>query len=283
MQMPEIIPSLPHRISAFWVGGVSLIAVGILILLDWFLKTGWLSAISIPMVVLLLLGWSLREKRFGWVIPSALALGLAGGGAVALLRPGIIDIYARVGTLLIGFSFGWLLIFVFARWLIGKFAFWALIPGIVIGATGICLVFSARSLLDFVLNIGIGLGAAFLLWGISQRLFGLIIPGCILITAAPGISLAWNGNNPGNGLTQTGIMLVWFALGWGLITVCSRVITDKFVWWPLIPGGILAMVGWGLYLGGDPKNASSFIGNTGAIGLIIFGLYLLLMRSGIRK
>ena len=41
------------------------------------------------------------------------------------------------------------------------------------------------------------------------------------------------------------------------------------------------MVGWGLYIGGDSDNALGFISNTGGIALMIFGLYLLLMRKGI--
>ena len=50
-------------------------------------------------------------------------------------------------------------------------------------------------------------------------------------------------------------MLVWFSLGWILITVFLRLLMKKFIWWPLIPGGILAMVGSGLYIGGNPENA----------------------------
>jgi hypothetical protein len=61
-----------------------------------------------------------------------------------------------------------------------------------------------------------------------------------------------------------------------------RVASEKFVWWPLIPGGLLAVVGWGLYIGGDPGNALAFIGNTGSIGLIIFGVYLLLLRRSFK-
>jgi hypothetical protein len=68
-----------------------------------------------------------------------------------------------------------------------------------------------------------------------------------------------------------------------LITVISRVLYKKFTWWPLIPGGVLAMVGWGLYIGGNPSNALGFVGNTGSIGLIIFGIYLLLLRFGMQK
>jgi hypothetical protein len=96
-----------------------------------------------------------------------------------------------------------------------------------------------------------------------------------------GVYFAWSTPEVGNSLVHTGIMLVWFALGWALITLSGRILVHKFIWWPLIPGGILAMVGCGLYIGGDPGNALNFISNTGSIGLMIFGLYLLLMRKGI--
>jgi hypothetical protein len=127
------------------------------------------------------------------------------------------------------------------------------------------------------------MGSVFLLWGWVEKLFGLLIPGCLLITTGPGISIAWSHVTSPQGLVETGVMLVWFALGWLLITVFSRILYKKFTWWPLIPGGVLAMVGWGLYIGGNPANALGFVGNTGSIGLIIFGVYLLLLRFGMQK
>ena len=45
----------------------------------------------------------------------------------------------------------------------------------------------------------------------------------------------------------------------------------------------MAVVGWGLYIGGNPDNASTFISNTGSVALIIIGLYLLLIRRGIQQ
>jgi hypothetical protein len=41
------------------------------------------------------------------------------------------------------------------------------------------------------------------------------------------------------------------------------------------------MTGFGLYLGGNPNNATTFISNAGSITLIISRLYLLLWRKGI--
>jgi hypothetical protein len=129
----------------------------------------------------------------------------------------------------------------------------------------------------------LGIALPLIAWGLGAKLVGLIIPGSLLVGAGPGIYMAWGVNSEPNGLVQTGVMLVWFAFGWLLITVLSRVIVSRFAWWPLIPGGILAVVGCGLYIGGDPDNALGFIGNTGSIGLMIFGLYLLLMRKGIHR
>ena len=159
---------------------------------------------------------------------------------------------------------------------------WTAIPAGVLFGIGYCLAFSAARIFDFALYIGIGLGIAFLGIGIFKRLLGLIIAGCILFSIGLGIYMAWGRTNGVNAVASTGTMLVWFGLGWGMITVFSRAIIEKFIWWPLIPGGILAVVGCGLYIGGNPGNALSFIGNTGSIAIIIFGIYLLLMRRGIR-
>jgi hypothetical protein len=143
-------------------------------------------------------------------------------------------------------------------------------------------LFTPAGLLDFVFYLGAGGGVVFLGVGVYKKLFGLIIPGCLLITIGPGIATAWGKMHNVSALAQTGAMLVWFALGWAFITLISRLVYQKLYWWPLIPGGILAVVGWGLYIGGNPGNAMSFIGNTGSIVMIIFGIYLLLMRRGIR-
>jgi len=97
------------------------------------------------------------------------------------------------------------------------------------------------------------------------------------------VYLAWGTGMAPNALSQTGLMLVCIAFGWIMITVFSRKVTDQFIWWPLIPGGIIAMTGWGLYIGGNPGEAASFIGNTGSVGLIVLGMYLLLLRRGIKK
>ncbi len=162
-------------------------------------------------------------------------------------------------------------------------SWWAFTPGSIFASTGACLMFSSLRVVDFVLYISISLGLAFLVWSAAQRLFGLAIPGSLLIGIGLGVFLGWRNLENINGLAQTGMMLVWFGISWGLIIIFGKVIREQFIWWPLIPGGVLAMVGWGLYIGGNPSSVLSFIGNTGSLGLIIVGAYLLLLRRGIRK
>jgi len=160
---------------------------------------------------------------------------------------------------------------------------WLLFPFFIFTSIGLPFLLQEINLLDFIYYIGVDIGICLLIAGIYWKLIGLIIPGALLIGIAPGLYFAWEKTSTNNPLEQIGIMLVGFAFGWGLITVATRTLTKKIVWWPLIPGGILAVGGWGLYIAGNPESAIGFIGNTGSVGLIIFGIYILLMRRSFHQ
>ncbi len=275
------------RTSYLSMVGLFIMVIGALFLIDQNLKTGWLTGISLPVAGIIMLIEGLRKRQFGWTIPGILVLGLGVGAFMALVPFPQLGTAQRIGVLLLSFGASWLLLCLASRWLLGQTAWWAFLVGMIVLSTGLAFLFSNPHtwLTDGVLFVITGTGIGFLVWGLAERLLGLIIPGCILLGIGPGIGLAWGDLLPDefNGLSQTGIMLACFGLGWLLLTPFSRVVTHTFVWWPLIPGGILLVVGMGLYIGGKPDNALSFIGNTGSIGLIFFGLYLFLMRKGIRK
>ncbi len=275
--------SVERSINYYFVAGVILILIGGVYLADQFFHTGWLPWIILPVIALLFLIGGGRLHKIGLIIPGGLLGGVGIGLYFMFYRLPQAGLAERSGVFLLAFAGGWLLITLLSALFTRRPAWWAAIPAAALAFVGACLVFTDLRLVDFVLYLVTGLGIILLVTGGVTRLFGLIIPGCLLVGIGPGIYLAWGTSNEPNGLTQTGVMLVCFALGWGLITLFSRVVTVKFVWWPLIPGGILAMVGWGLYIGGNPDNALSFIGNTGSVGLIIFGLYLLLLRKGIHR
>jgi hypothetical protein len=262
--------------------GIILIGAGAVFILDQLIQTGWLSLLVLPGLGMLGLVAGIHYRRLAWIIPGALVGGIGWGGFFVLNRMFDISNLTRLGLFLLSLGVGFLCIFFGSRLAQKPLAFWSLIPGLVIASVGIPFVTGRIFLLDFLLFPVLAAGVALLTWGTMQKLLGLIIPGCLLLGIGPGVFFAWSKTGTINGLTETGVMLVWFALGWGLITIASRVVSQRFIWWPLIPGGLLAVVGWGLYIGGDPGNAMSFIGNTGSIGLIIFGVYLLLLRRGFK-
>jgi hypothetical protein len=262
--------------------GIAFIFSGILVALDQYLKTGWLILVIVPVVGLAILAEGVHIHRLAFIIPGCLISFLGIGSFLVLRTLAFAGWPLRIGVLLVAFSIGWFTLTAFSALIIRRTAWWSFLVGAILASTGACFLFSSYQVFDFVLYCSAGSGLALIIWGISQKLLGLIIPGCLVATIGPGIYQAWNKLTVTNGLAQTGVMLVWFALGWGIITVFSRVLTEKFIWWPLIPGGILAMVGCGLYIGGNPENAVAFLGNTGSVGLVIFGIYLLLLRKGIQ-
>ena len=155
---------------------------------------------------------------------------------------------------------------------------WILTGFILAGISGaLFLVFQPFIKLQNSLLISFGLAFFSLSW------LGIQMAGLLVSTIGIGIFNGWNTVGDINGLRDTGNMLVWFSLGWILITVDSKIFKKRFIWWPLIPGGILAMVGSGLYIGGNPENAAAFLQNTGSIGLILLGMYLILLKFGLKK
>jgi hypothetical protein len=284
MQTSETVPSANHNSRIFrYISGISLVIIGLIILIDKFKISSWVSWAALSIGALILLANAIITRTNRWIISASLLSGVVIGYVLALGPFLSLNPLGKIGVGLFVFAMSWLLIILLSILINHRTAWWAVIPAASVASLAACFLFTSLRLVDFVLYIAIGLGISFLLWGIFSSLFGLIIPGCLLIGIGPGIYIAWGNLGQTNGLTQTGIMLVWFAVGWGLITIFSRLLNEKFIWWPLIPGGILAVVGCGLYIGGNPSGAATFISNTTAAGLIILGLYLLLLRRGIRR
>jgi hypothetical protein len=284
MKMDSVDPKQSARPTYmhYRTAGIVMICAGLVFAVDQFLRTGWLSLLVLPVLGSLGLLSGIRDNRLLWAIPGALVAGLGLGGVFILIQIFDFSVYFRLGSFFLSMAFGFfgvLLVTILTR---RKKAYWAIIPGLSLVGIGIPFLLNRVSVFDFILYGITGIGLSLLIWGVLEKLIGLIIPGSLLLGIGPGIYSAWAKLEIINGLTDTGVMLVWFAFGWGLITLVMRVVTERFVWWPLIPGGLLAVVGWGLYIGGDPGNALSFIGNTGSIGLIIFGVYLLLLRRGFK-
>lgn len=273
----------PVQNFRFVAGAIFVFAGGVL-LIDQYARTGWLSLTVMPLVGLFLYIWGIRLRHTALLVTGGVLGGL-GVGIAAAFNPGSPDLalITQVGYILAFLALGFALVVVGTVLCTARLAWWAFVSAGIASGLSLGLLLSPFNAFNLVFYLALGIGLPLMIWGISSRLFGLIIPGCIVTTTGAGIYMAWGLPQESNGLLSTGVMLIWFAFGWVLMTFFSRILFNKFAWWPLIPGGILAMVGFGLYIGGDPDNALGFIGNTGSIALMIFGLYLLLMRKGIHQ
>ncbi len=246
-------------------------------------KNSWLLTLLIPLGLIVWMVITSFYKQKTNLIVLSLLLGISSGLIillVPLLRAGFVQ---RLGLAVIVVGFSWLVIWILSRRIFPAALWWTVLPGCILCGIGLGFIYSPMQIFDLIFFVGLSTGAGLLIWGIGQKLFGLIIAGSLVFSISPGITFSWKWITPVSILSQIGIMLVWFALGWGLITISSRVVIEKFIWWPLIPAGVLSMVGLGLYLGGDPAIASAVLSNSGAMGIILFGLYMTLMRWRIKR
>lgn len=263
--------------------GIILIISGLFFILDQRYQSIWFT-ISIPAVISIILVVYGFVKRRIWLSVAGLILTGLWMGLFVLMVPIPGWEYAfRIGIAFLIQGLTWTTIFIVLRLCKKMRGWWALIVAFVALALSYQFIYSRHTLLDYVFFSLLAVGIVFLLWGVVERKIGFIIPGTLCITIGSGLFYGWGNPETPGGLQKTGIMLAWFALGWILITVISKIIDKRFIWWPLIPGGILIMVGSGLYIGGSPENALGFIGNTGSVGLIVIGVYLIFLKYGMNK
>ena len=156
----------------------------------------------------------------------------------------------------------------------------AVVGGVVLVAIGL-LVLVAQNVKTESLGLLFlpALGGIFLIAGIIGRQVGFLIPGGILTGIGVGAILEQNAMAAGNGTVQGGAFLLGFAGGWFLITVLSKIFTSHTQWWPLIPGGIMVLIGGGLLLGGAALNVLEFAGRWWPLILVAVGLVIIVRRK----
>lgn len=134
--------------------------------------------------------------------------------------------------------------------------------------------------LGFGLLVLLGLGVSFIIAGLLTREAGWFIPGGILSGIGAGIALVDGplarlipaGLLPGD---EGGLFMLAFAGGWFLITVLTALFADETHWWPLIPGGIMLLIGLAAGFGSIFGTVLTLLGNLWPIALIAAGLYVL--------
>ncbi len=83
------------------------------------------------------------------------------------------------------------------------------------------------------------IGGAFVAGYLYSRAYGLLIPGCILL----GLGLGSVGGSSISSVSEDTFVLLGLGVGFIAIWVMPLVYEGKSIWWPLIPGVILIVVG----------------------------------------
>jgi hypothetical protein len=129
---------------------------------------------------------------------------------------------------------------------------------------------------SFVLLVA---GVLFLVAGCMGRRIGFLIPGGIMSGLGLGVALITGPLAASSGEMTGAVMLLSFALGWVLITPLSAVFADKLIWWPLIPAGVLGLVGASLLAGENGIRLLQTLGWGWPLILIALGVYLIIRRN----
>lgn len=119
----------------------------------------------------------------------------------------------------------------------------------------------------------VAVGAAFVVWSLVSRVWGLLIPGCVILGVGGGILIhkAFGLGGTGKG----GVFLICMAAGWFLLTLLSAVGFRKRVLWPMIPGGVLALIGAIQLSGSDARAYFSLLNDYWPIAAIVVAVWIL--------
>ena len=105
-----------------------------------------------------------------------------------------------------------------------------------------------------------------------------MIPGSILAGIALGAALTAPVFPGITDERSSGVFLLAFSAGWGLMALLSIFTKGGFRWWPLIPGGIIALVGAGLMAGSQGLLLLSYLNFLWPLVLIGLGIFIILRR-----
>lgn len=140
--------------------------------------------------------------------------------------------------------------------------------GIILVVLG--LMFLAAQWFDFTGAAVLGaLSVFFVVMYATTRKYGFLIPGMILGGLAIGVGLQEYGYDPSGGIVVLGL-----GAGFIAIYLVNVFVQSPASWWPLVPGGILSVVG--LTQLAEGTAAEETIARLWPVGLIIAGVIVLI-------
>ncbi len=119
------------------------------------------------------------------------------------------------------------------------------------------------------------LGLIFIAWGLMTRTPGLLIPGGILMGIGAGTIYTQQMVTGLEGTVQGGIIVLCMGLGFALIFPLALVSNGVRMWWTLIVGGIMALIGLALLAGGPALTILEWVGNLWPLALVAVGGWII--------
>lgn len=150
------------------VVGMVLIALGIILLLNYVIDTGLLI---LPMIAIIFAIAGIRKREAGWFVPAGIIGGIGMGAALVETLPLAENLEG--GVFLLSFAAGWATIPLFSALFANERVWWPFIPGGVMAAIGSLILIGegGMTLLDLIFNragwiwplVLIGIGVVLLL------------------------------------------------------------------------------------------------------------------------
>jgi hypothetical protein len=150
-----------------------------------------------------------------------------------------------------------------------------LVPGLLLIGLGIYL--------GIVQLTGVGaeaivavIGVAFVVSYALTRTYGFLVPGAIM--TGLGLGILWETEVSGGG----GAVVIGLGVGFLAIYVVDAIVRrSEALWWPLIPGGILAMIG--VLIRTDQTRLMEYTSLVWPLALIAVGITLVIVQARTRQ
>ncbi len=138
-----------------YITGIALVLIGLFLFSAQYVQAEWLGRLILPGLGIIFLMWGIISRNFGLIIPGGILSGLGSGVFLIEGQFSHIEEIHKGGLVMLSFAAGWALITLLSRPVSGKFEFWPLIPGAIIGLIGAAL-FSGGMALEVLNLVGKG-------------------------------------------------------------------------------------------------------------------------------
>ncbi len=178
MSFNRLFQSNATRNPRLVVSGI-FIVVGMIVFVDQYIQSGWITLVAIPLTSLMLIAGGIRLRKTGLLITGSLLFGLGAGIFFVLYDRFTFSLQLRIGIALTFFGISWMLMPFLNSLFASTSTWWALLPGGLFVSIGGAFLFSRLHVVDFILFGVTGLGIVNVAHGHLAATVWVDYPRCI--------------------------------------------------------------------------------------------------------